>query len=680
MEITYIQMIFQLSLIIYGISIVFPIAAYKKQKLANMGSNILLGIGGLLGVTGSLLYIIYENAKISIVSFNASVSFITVNSQMDKLSAFFILILSIVTIATSIYSIEYVAQYYGKRNTVLLNALISIFVLSVFFVFTANNAIWFFITWEVMAVASYFLVIYKSEYRENQKAGTLYIIMTHVGTGFLIINFMLMYSYTGSFSMDILSTSIPSNIKNLMFIFFLLGFGTKGGVVPLHVWLPYAYPAAPSNGAALMSGVMIKTAIYGMLRFVLIYLGVENTWWGITLMIAGMVMIFVGISYAFVEKNIKKLLAFSSIENVGIVFIAMGIGFIGKAHLNMELCALGLMGALLHSFNHSLFKSALFLGAGSIRYATGTKNLDKLGGLIKKMPISAVLFLGASLSISAVVPFNGFIGGWITYQAIFANLMSGNIAVDIISVLSIATLAFAGALALATFVKTYGMAFLGLPRSEKSENAVEVPKLMNIGTGILVGICLIIGILPMTLISLVDNTVNSVVGHSLLGKMTGGVLMAAYPITIERNSISPFLLLMLLVLLIALTYWLIRLAFGKSVERRFGTWDCGFKGLNSRMQYSSGGYSKPLSIVFRFLFRPTRSLLKKGEHIYHPEKMEYVMTTESIFEKYIYEPLMELLKNISKMAKSKVQTGSIHAYLIYIFVAVLVLMLYNRLV
>ena len=680
MEMSYIQMILQLSLIIYGISIIFPIAAYKNQRIANIGSNILSGVGGLLGVVGSLIYIAIGETKIAIVNLNTSISFISVSAQLDKLSAFFILILSIVTIATSIYSIGYVAKYYGKRNTVFFNILMNIFILSMFFVFTASDAIFFFIAWEAMAVISYFIVIFESEHKENLKAGSLYMIMTHVGTAFLIINFMLMYSYTGSFNMDISSASIPSNMKDLMFVFFLLGFGTKAGVVPLHIWLPHAHPAAPSNGSAFMSGVMIKTAVYGMLRFVLVYLGVVNTWWGIALMVVGMVTIFIGISYAFVEKNIKKLLAFSSIENIGIIFVALGIGFVGKAHINMELCALGLMGALLHSFNHSLFKSALFMGAGSIQYATHTKNLEHLGGLIKKMPISSALFLGAALSISAVVPFNGFIGEWITYQALFANLMSGNIALDILSVLSIAALAFAGALALATFVKVYGVAFLGLPRSEHSEKAVEVPKVMNIGTGILVGLCFLIGILPMTLIGLVDKTINSMVGHSLLGKMRGSFFIAAYPITIERNSISPLLALITVGVFVAIAYWLIRLLFGKSVERKFGTWDCGFKALNSRMQYSSGGYSKPLNIVFRFLFRPTRKLMKKGEHAYHPEKMEYVMTTESIFEKYMYEPLMQLLKNISKMAKSKVQTGSIHAYLIYIFVAVLVLMLYNRLV
>ena len=679
MEITYIQRILQISLIMYGLSIIFSIVAYKNQKLANKGANILCIAGGLFGILGSLFFLFLGKGKLPIINISSSISFISISSQIDKLSAFFILILSIVTFATSIYSIDYIAKYFGKRNTVLLNILMSTFILSLFFVFTASNSIWFFIAWEAMSVISYFMVVFESEHKENQKAGTLYMIMTQIGTAFLIINFMIMYSYTNSFSMDISTSNIPSNIKDLMFIFFLLGFGTKAGIVPLHIWLPHAHPAAPSNGSAFMSGVMIKTAVYGMLRFVLLYLGVENTWWGIVMILVGILTVFVGISYAFIEKNIKKLLAYSSIENIGIIFIALGISFVGYSHRNMNLCALGLMGALVHSFNHSIFKSALFLGAGSIQYAAHTKNMEDLGGLIKKMPISSFLFLGAALSISAVVPFNGFIGEWLTYQALFANILTGNIALDIISVISIGTLAFAGALALATFVKAYGITFLGLPRNEHSENAKEVPKLMNIGVGILVSLCLLIGILPMTLITLADKAISNMIGLSLFSKMTGGVFIASYPVTIGNNSISPLAGIIILGVLGAMIFIMAKLIGGKNVERKYKTWDCGFQKLDSRMQYTSGGYSKPLNIVFRFLFRPTRKLMKKGGHRYHPEKMEYLMTNEPIFEKYIYEPILEIVKEISEKAKQKVQTGSIHAYLIYIFVTVLVLMLYNRL-
>ena len=671
--------IFDISLLLYAISLIFPLLLIKNQKTANIGSNIITALGGLFGVGGSLIYLLTCNTKIAILSLQSSIHFISINSQIDKLSAFFILILSIVSFATAIYSISYIGKYYGQRNTVLLNCLMSSFIMSLFFVFTASNAIWFFIAWEAMSVISYFIVVFESENEENQKAGKLYIIMTLVGTIFLILNFMLMVSYTNSFSMDISSSSIPSNIKNLMFIFFLIGFGTKAGVVPLHIWLPKAHPAAPSNGSAFMSGVMIKTAVYGMIRFILMYLGVEHTWWGITVMTVGMITVFVGISYAFVEKNIKKLLAYSSIENIGIIFIALGISFIGYSKGDMTISALGLIAVLVHSFNHSLFKSGLFLGAGSIQYATHTKNMEELGGLAKKMPVSTVLFLGAALSISAVVPFNGFIGEWITYQALIKNIVIGDINVDLVTMLSIAVLAFAGALALAAFVKAFGISFLGLPRTEHSEQAKEVPKTMNAGIGILVGLCLIIGVLPMALIGIADRITEDIVGISLIGEMSGKLFIATYPVTLGANSISPLAGLVLLVAVGLLTLLALKLAGLKTIERKYETWSCGYQPLNSRMQYSSGGYSKALSIIFRFLFRPTRKLKQKGLYKYHPEEMEYVITTEPIFEKYLYEPLSRLIKGFSTVAKFKIQTGSIHAYLIYIFVTVLILMLYNRL-
>src|SRR5665648_12757 len=674
-----VQRIIQISLILYVISLFFPIFMMKNQKTANVGSNMLTAAAGLLGTAGSLLYLFYYDAKLTIINVPSSWSFIVINSEFDRLSAFFVLILSIVAFATAIYSIGYIGEYYGNRDTVLLNCLMSTFILSLFLVFTASNAIWFFIAWEAMSVISYFIVVFESENEENQKAGKLYIIMTLVGTAFLIINFMLMISYTGSFSMDMSSSSIPSGIKNLMFVFFLIGFGTKAGVVPLHIWLPQAHPAAPSNGSAFMSGVMIKTAVYGMIRFVLMYLGVEHTWWGITVMTVGMITVFVGISYAFVEKNIKKLLAYSSIENIGIIFIALGITFIGETKGDPTICALGLMAVLVHSFNHSLFKSGLFLGAGSIQYATHTKNMEELGGLTKKMPVSSVLFLGAALSISAVVPFNGFIGEWIAYQALIRNIVIGDINVDLVTMLSIAVLAFAGALALATFVKAYGISFLGLPRTEHSEYAKEVPKTMNAGIGLLVGLCLVFGILPMTLIRIADKIVEGIVGQTLIGGMSGKFFIATYPVRMGASSISPLTGVLILAVIGLIAVVVLKLAGGKTVERKYETWGCGYQSLNSRMQYTSGGYSKNLSIIFRFLFRPTRKLKQKGLYKYHPEEMEYVITTEPVFEKYLYEPLSRLIRGLSTVAKLKIQTGSIHAYLIYLFLTVLILMLYNRL-
>jgi formate hydrogenlyase subunit 3/multisubunit Na+/H+ antiporter MnhD subunit len=233
-----------------------------------------------------------------------------------------------------------------------------------------------------MALISYFLVVFESEHVEKQKAGTLYIIMTHIGTSFLMIAFMMMYSYTNSFSMSADASAIPPAARNIMFILFLIGFGAKAGVIPMHIWLPHAHPAAPGNISSLMSGIMIKTAVYGLLRFVLVYLGVQDTWWGIVLMIVGIVSAVIGVAYAFVENNIKRLLAYSSIENIGIILIGMGVSFTAFSMGNDVTGALALCATLFHTFNHTLFKGGLFMGAGSVHFSTHTLNMEHLGGLI----------------------------------------------------------------------------------------------------------------------------------------------------------------------------------------------------------------------------------------------------------------------------------------------------------
>ena len=673
------EKLIHISLFLYILSIFFALVTYKKQKVANWGSNLLNAAGGLAGGTASLLYLLFHEDRLPFLHIQTSADFIVINGVLDQLSAFFVLILSIVTFSVSLYSIGYLSKYEGERNTAMLNVLMSLFILSLFFVFTAGNSIWFFIAWEVMSVISYFIVVFESEDRENQKAGVLYIIMTQAGTAFLLVNFMIMYRYTGTFSMQASSELIPSSMKSLMFLFFLLGFGTKAGLVPLHIWLPHAHPSAPGNGSAFMSGVMIKTAVYGMIRFVLVFLGVENTWWGITLMVVGTLTIFVGISYAYVEKNIKKLLAYSSIENIGIIFMGMGVSFVGSSLENWTLCGLGLVAALVHTFNHALFKSSLFLGAGSIQYATHTKNMDDLGGLLKTMPLTGVLFLGSSLSIAALIPFNGFIGEWLTYQALFLDMMSGSPANDLVSMLSMAVLAFAGALALATFVKAFGISFLGLPRSEHARHAKEVPATMNVGIGVLVSLCFLLGVFPMALIRLADKIGVSLIGQSSMEEMPSGSMFPTFSVVMEGNRISPLAGLFLILFLASFALMAARFLGGKTKEEKVGTWDCGFKPLNSRMQYTGSGYSKSLNIIFKFLFRPTRSLKRTGVNVYHPETMEYVMTTEPIFEKYLYAPVVRFVRGLSGLAKQKIQTGSIHAYLIYIFITVLLLMLYNRL-
>ena len=690
--------------LLYGSIFLYLAAAFaailfsRKHKLCTLCSQGLCIAGAAAGTASSAALLFSGQESITISPFEASIPYLSISMTLDHLSALFLLILSILTFCVSIYSIGYLSHYHGKRNIGLFQFLYASFILSMILVFTANHAIFFFMAWEIMAVVSYFLVVFESEKEETRKAGLIYVVMTHLGSAFLLIAIMLMFYYTNSFVLSPVSMDqIPESGRNIMFLLFLVGFATKAGVIPLHIWLPYAHPAAPGNVSALMSGIMIKTAVYGLLRFVFFYLGVSSPWWGVLILLLGVFSAVLGVLYAYIEQNMKKLLAYSSIENMGIIFIGLGVGFLALTQEKQTVAALALTASLLHCFNHTLFKGGLFLSVGSVHYATHTKNMEELGGLIKKMPITAVFFLCCSLSIAAVVPFNGFIGEWLTYQSIFASIASGNAAMNITLILSSAALALTGALAAACFIKLFGISFLGLPRSEQAAWAKEVPFSMNLGTGVLATLCLLAGLFPQTLIALIDKAVVTVANASAEPILRGSFLDLYRPINFSEllpevsfsGSMiakppgiiaSPIVMVIAMILLVLSVLLMVRIFGGAYRERRYGTWDCGFKELNPRMQYSGTAFSKPIKIVFKIFFRTSKDLKRSGDDFYHPKGMEYTIVNESPFEKYFYVPLLAWITSWSRRLKFMIQTGSVHTYLLYIFVAVLVLMLYNRMV
>ncbi len=668
---------FRITLLLYPAAAVVAVLFGRRQEAGSLMSHLVCMTAAAAGAASALMALLSGSPDIRLGGFESTVPFLSMELRMDSLSAFFLLSLSILVFCVSLYSIGYLDHYFGKRNVGYFNFIYSLFILAMILVFTSGNMVVFYLSWEAMSVLSYLLVVFESDQEENRKAGILYIVMTHVGAAFLLAGFLIIYGYTGSFSLFEGTDAMPAWSKNAAFLLFLLGFGVKAGAIPIHIWLPRAHPAAPSNISALMSGIMIKTAVFGLLRFIAGLLGVQETWWGVTILVVGMASAVIGVSYAFVENNIKRMLAYSSIENIGIILIGLGTSFIATSQGHGTIGALALTAALVHTLNHTLFKGSLFLGAGSIHYATHTKNLEEMGGLIKRMPVTAFLFLGGALSVSALVPFNGFIGEWLTYQSLFASLTSGDAVTGILSILAVAALAMAGALAAAGFVKLYGIAFLGLPRSTGAGQAQEVPRPMSAGTGILAVLCLAIGLFPAPVLRMIGGVVTDLTGVSLAGDFSGGMLALFRPLEVSGNRISPLAMAVVAAGILLLTLPIIRLVGGKYMERRYGTWDCGFGPPNSRMQYSATGFSKPIRIVFRILFRPSRQTRVSGDRIYHPESIEYTTSTENVFEKYLYHPFYKKLRAFSRRTKFRVQTGRIHSYLFYILAAVVVLMIYN---
>ncbi len=679
--------LFWISLLGYGLAALLALILVRKPILGNILAQSANMLGAAAGLAAALIHLLSRQPAAVLADLQTATPFLSLTITLDSLSAFFLLGLSALMLCVAIYSLSYMVHYCDRHNVGVFNALLAVFVAAMALVLTSGNTVLFLIAWEAMSILSYFLVVFESEQAENLRAGPLYLIMTTIGTAFLLIAFLLLFQYTGSFSLSGDFAAIPAAGRNVLFLLLLVGFSIKAGAVPLHIWLPQAHPAAPSNVSALMSGVMLKTAIYGLLRFGLVVLGAREAWWGLLLLAIGVVSALIGVLFAYIEGNIKRLLAFSSIENIGIILIGLGTGFLAIAQGQRAIGAAAIAAALFHALNHTLFKGSLFLGAGSLLHATHTKNLEEMGGLIKRLPMTAFFVLGGSLAIAAMPPFNGFASEWLTLQAIFRSIQADTPGFSLILMLTVAALALAGALAAACFLKLFSIAFLGRPRSAKAAAAREVPVSMWLGSGIPVVLCLVLGLFPGLFLRLADPVAASLTGQSLAGLMqgwfslsadlggtAGGTAGAAVP-----AGYAPALILLALAIIIGLGLVIVRLIGGRYVERRYGTWDCGFEALNARMQYSAMGFAKPIRIIFRFLFRPTRELKAGGSLSYHPESLEYTVRTESLIEKYLYEPLPVFVRKVSLKAQATIQTGSIRRYLAFILLALLAVMLYNML-
>jgi len=599
-------------------------------------------------------------------------SFLNFAFVVDKLSAFFILVISITTLAVSIYSLGYVREYFGKKNIGYLGFLYNIFILSMILVVTANNVVMFLIVWELMSIVSYFLVIFEHEKPDSRKAGFIYILMTHIGTGFIILSFLILAGGSGSFNFESMSNvSLAPVLKDLAFLFALIGFGTKAGIVPLHIWLPYAHPAAPSNVSALMSGVMIKTAIYMIIRVSFDFLGASNMWWGMALLIIASASALIGVMYALMEHDIKRLLAYHSVENIGIILIGVGVAMIFMSLGLPELAAFGLIAGLYHTMNHAVFKSLLFMGAGSLIYSTHTKNIEEMGGLIKKMPWTALFFLIGSISISALPPFNGFVSEWLTLQAQLQSIYLSDDITKIAILSSGAALALTSALAAACFVKAFGISFLALPRSEHSEHAKEVPKSMLFGMAFLSLLCLALGVLPFYFVGILDDITSPLVGTSVISKITFDLSIAT-----GTGSISTVWLFILLFIFIPITLILAFAAGGRTGTKTYETWGCGQPTTNSRNEYTATAFSKPIRMWFVNIYRPHREIhTTYAGSPYFKESFTFETQITPIFEKYLYSPVAWLAHTISRIL-TVIQTGSIQLYLLYILITLVISLIY----
>ena len=661
----------------YGAGILLPICLRKRpesQRLATSVSAIVATSAGIvLGLLGLM------SSEPVTASFSSSIPLLTVAIRLDPLSAFFVLTISLVGLATSIYAIGYLRHLERLASTATLGALFNAYLLCMTFVVLADNGFFFLLIWELMSLLSYFLVVTEHEKAEVRYAGLFYVIMTHIGTAFIVVAFLIFFQSAGSFSFEAFrhpERPLPEGMRTLVFLLMLIGFGTKAGIVPLHVWLPYAHPVAPSHVSAVMSGVMIKTAIYGLIRVYFDFFGGQFPWWwGFVVLFLGATSALLGVMYALMEHDLKRLLAFHSVENIGIILLGIGAGMIFQSYGLKSLAALGVLAGLYHTINHALFKALLFLGAGSLLYATHTRNMEEYGGLLRRMPWTGGFFLIGAVSISALPPTNGFVSEWLVFQSLFLSFQIPTVFLKLMLPIAATILALTGVLALACFAKAFGIAFLAQPRSAHARHAEEVPIPMRVGMGILATLCVALGIAPMVVVPLLDRVVAPLTGISITSKVLAIDGWALAPVNVEFSSLSTPVLALMLVVLAMLGLGLAVALGGRLTTRRYKSWGCGIN-LTPRMEYTATGFVQPIKRVFSTIYQPTVKLETEflAESRYFAKRRHFEFHIEPIFEKYLYEPVVAFFATLADRLKV-IQAGSLHLYLTYMFVALIALLL-----
>lgn len=665
--------LYYLTLVLFSTGVVSVFFTNSHTKLTNYIAHSIALAGSIAAILCAVF--VFIQGKVA-VSLPILLPFEFMSITIDYLSAYFLLILGVVGTAVSIYAYGYSQEYYTCRLP-LMAGLYNAFLLSMALVFTVSHVAAFIIAWEVMSIVSFFLVNHEYEKKVNTRSGYIYIVMTHLGTIFIITAFLLLAVGAGSMEFGRLKGSLVSaELRNVIFLCALIGFGTKAGMIPVHIWLPRAHPAAPSHVSALMSGVMLKTAIYGMCRFFLEFLGIGPIWWGTLILVLGIITAVIGALYAFIEHDIKRLLAYSSVENIGIILLGIGAGMVFMNNGQPVLAGTAFAAALYHAFNHAIFKSLSFMGAGAVLQAAHTKDMEQLGGLIKRMPYTAVCCLIGSVAIAALPPLNGFVSEWLTFQILlFLPQALVSITGKFFSALVVALLGLTGALAAACFVNAFGITFLAKPRSKKAEQALEAAPSMLVSMGMLAGLCIVLGLWPQMVLTILSQTlagfssinVMNLAGHDWYavslagGEKDGGVSMAV------------IILLLLSGIVIAR---LLHGLFGKEKTELGETWTCGIVP-DYHMEYTATGFSKSIRMVFKSIVHSHyETLVNANHHQYHGQKLFYHVRIRYLFVSALYSPINKAILKTARFMKS-IQTGSVQLYVGYIMAVTVVILIWS---
>ena len=580
---------------------------------------------------------------------------------IDPLTAFFLIVISIMSFLGVLYANGYMKPYLNKGMNVSSHCFfLMMLIASMTMVVTVQNALFFLIVWEIMSLSSFFLVIFEGEKKEVLKAGIKYLVYMHLSVIFIMAAFILLNIKTSSLNFGAYAYYLhnDASMANLIFLLAFVGFGIKAGFVPFHNWLPDAHPAAPSHVSGIMSGVMIKTGIYGILRF-LLFVGTPSKMISYTVLTIAVISALYGVLYAVTQQDLKRLLAYSSIENIAIIGIGIGVCMLGLTYGNPYVAVLGFAGGILHILNHSIFKELMFFAAGSVYLKTHTRNMELLGGLMKKMPYTGLLFIVGSIAICGLPPFNGFIGEFLIYAGMIMGIPASEISLFLVLILSIAALGMVGTMAMLCFTKAAGITFLGNPRTECVEHVNEdVPRVMLIPMVILAFLAFFIGMFPQYFISIVMWPVSMLVNVDKY---------AANPALDEvfKNTfgliLSDFSWFFLIFFAVVAVMFIVKLIVNRKA-RISNTWGCGYNRLNNHVQYTGSSYANLFISTLKPLFKRV-SHIKKPKELF-PKEAYYELEIEDIEEAYIVKPLvMWDEKFLTKF--ERIQNGNIQQYILF---------------
>lgn len=651
----------------------------SNQKLLILSGSILMTSASIAAVAAGVWTV--SDALVSRVVLPLGLPDLPFHIRLDQLSGFFLVVIGLLSSFVSIYSLGYLTEYLGLRPVTSLIVFSALFLAGMLLVVLADDAFLFLIAWEMMAASSYYLVLFEDERVENRRAAFLYLVVAHVGAIAILLSFGILAGlatgFTGfqGYAFDAMrETELPAGLASAAFLLAFFGFAAKAGVIPLHVWLPEAHPVAPSNVSALMSGVMLKTAIYGIVRVVFDLIGEFPWWWGALVLVFGLLSAVLGVLYALMQHDLKRLLAYHSVENIGIILIGIGLAMIFTSFDLPLLAALALIAGLYHTLNHALFKGLLFMGAGAVLHATRERNMEEMGGLIRFMPWTAVFFLVGCISISALPPFNGFVSEWLTYQAFLLSPGLPSPLLNLLIPLGAALLALTSALAAACFVKAFGVTFLGHRRGRHDGVVHEAGWSMRIGMLLASLSCLALGVLPTVVIQWMDPLAGMLVGGTIAASASGFGWMWLTPVAAERASYSAPMAFFGILSVVVVTYLLLHARPG--ALHRVPLWDCGFEKITSRMQYTATSFAMPIRRIFGYIFniKEHAGQHAPAAHPAFPQRLYYHLRVGDRFWMWLYQPIVDASFWLSRRI-GRMQHGRIQIYLIYSFVTILVLLI-----